>query len=299
MTLKMFSQNPDSIEFLCDRNNCAMFTTATDIKKRPMNLIMGNLFENKILDLVEFEVTNFLPVDYFKGETNIDACMKPVVIFQGDIFETDFEFARLKKLFFEFFKLYDIEDVSISILKRLVVISSAGDKVVKIRTFELNNYNEHTFKDKLEMKEIGPSLDLKLRKVKLATDEVYKLACRQPKMTSRTKSKNEVTNVQGEKRGRVYMTSQDLNKMSLKQYNKQLKKKISLRKKKETPEGTEPTTDKPKKEKKERKPKKNSDGNGRPAKQLSSEGNGRTAKLNNKRNSRKKDNELNDPTDNR
>jgi len=137
-----------------------------------------------------------------------------------------------------------------------VVISSAGDKVVKIRTFELNNYNEHTFKDKLEMKEIGPSLDLKLRKVKLATDEVYKLACRQPKMTSRTKSKNEVTNVQGEKRGRVYMTSQDLNKMSLKQYNKQLKKKISLRKKKETPEGTEPTTDKPKKEKKRKKTKK-------------------------------------------
>jgi ribosome production factor 2 len=232
---------PDSIEFLCEKNNCAMFTTATDIKKRPMNLIMGNLFENKLLDLVEFEVMNFLNVDFFKGDTNIDACMKPVVIFQGDIFETDFEFARIKKLFFEFFKMYDIEDVSIGLLKRIIILTAAGDKVIKIRTFELNNHSEHIFKDKLQMKEIGPSLDLKVRRVKLATDEVYKIACRQPRTKSKTRSKNEATNVLLEKRGRVYMTSQDLNKMSLKQYNKQIKRKVALKKLEN--EGKEATTD--------------------------------------------------------
>jgi ribosome production factor 2 len=193
---------------------------------------MGNLFENKLLDMFEFEVTNFLPIEYFKGDTHIDACMKPVVIFQGDIFETDFEYARLKKFLFEYFAMYDIEDLSISVLKRLVVISAAGDKTVKIRTYELNDFNEYSVKDKLELKEIGPSLDLKPRRIKLAPEDEYKQACRQPKLTSKTKSKNETTNVLGEKRGRVYLTSQDLNQMSLKQYNRKNKKK-NTRKQKE------------------------------------------------------------------
>jgi len=207
--IKEVFTNPETVEFLCERNNCAIFSTVTDIKKRPMNLIMGNLFENKLLDLFEFEVTNFLPIEHFKTDTHIDACMKPIVIFQGELFETDFELARIKKFFFEYFKMYEIEDIGISLLKRLVVISIAGDKTIKIRTFELKEFNEHTFKDKLSLNEIGPSLDLKIRRTKLATEEAYKFACRKPRLTSKTKSKNESTNVLGEKRGRVYMTSQD------------------------------------------------------------------------------------------
>lgn len=144
--------------------------------------------------------------------------MKPLVIFQGDIFETDFEFARIKKFFYEFFKLYDITDINISILKRVVVFTAASDKIIKIRSFQLSEINEHTIKDHLNMKEIGPSLDLKLRRVKLATQDLYKTACKKPKEKSKHKSKNESTNMLGEKRGRVYMTSQDLKQMSLKQY---------------------------------------------------------------------------------
>ena len=144
--------------------------------------------------------------------------MKPLIIFQGDLFETDFEFVRIKKFFFEFFKLYDIEDINISILKRMIVFSAASDKIIKIRSFELSEINEHSIKENLKMKEIGPSLDLKVRRIKLAAQDLYKIACRKPREKSKHKAKNESTNMLGEKRGRVYMTSQDLNKMSLKQY---------------------------------------------------------------------------------
>jgi len=230
--------SPETIEFLSERNNCALFTTVTDLKKRPMNLIMGNLFESKILDLFEFEITNFLPIEFFK-DIHVDSCMKPLVIFQGDVFETDFEFARIKKFFFEFFKLYDITDLNVSVLKRLVILSAAGDKIIKIRCFELNDFNEFSIKEHMQMKETGPSFDLKVRRIKLANQDMYKLACRQPKEKSKYKSKNESTNVLGEKRGRVYMTSQDLNKMSLKQYGKRLARK---RKTKEDKDGAKEGT---------------------------------------------------------
>jgi ribosome production factor 2 len=144
--------------------------------------------------------------------------MKPLVIFQGDIFETDFEFSRIKKFFFEFFKLYDIQDLNISVLRRVVVFSVASDKKIKIRCYETSEIDENKVKNSLKLNEIGPSLDLVLRRAKLASQELYKMACKQPKETSKTKSKNESTNMLGEKRGRVYMTTQDLNKMSLKQY---------------------------------------------------------------------------------
>ena len=78
--------------------------------------------------------------------------MKPLIIFQGDLFETDFEFVRIKKFFFEFFKLYDIEDINISILKRMIVFSAASDKIIKIRSFELSEINEHSIKENLKMK---------------------------------------------------------------------------------------------------------------------------------------------------
>ena len=64
--IKDLFTSSETVEFLCERNDCALFTTVTDIKKRPMNLIMGNLFDGKLLDLFEFEVTNFLPIEFFK-----------------------------------------------------------------------------------------------------------------------------------------------------------------------------------------------------------------------------------------
>jgi len=206
-----------------------MFTTISHTKKRPMNILFGNLFENKILDLFEFEVTNFLPIDYFSGIA-VDACMKPIVIFQGDLFETDFELERLKRYFFEYFKLYDIDEVSVSVLKRLIVFSVATDRTVKIRSYQIDvDFNENNCKDIKDLKEIGPSLDLKIRRIALASQELYKLACKQPKEINKKPEKNVSTNILGEKRGRIYMSQQNLNNMALKKYSKLYKKKARLR----------------------------------------------------------------------
>jgi len=215
-----------SIEFLCEKNICQMFTTISHTKKRPMNILFGNLFENKILDLFEFEVTNFLPIDYFSGIA-VDACMKPIVIFQGDLFETDFELERLKRYFFEYFKLYDIDEVSVSVLKRLIVFSVATDRTVKIRSYQIDvDFNENNCKDIKDLKEIGPSLDLKIRRIALASQELYKLACKQPKEINKKPEKNVSTNILGEKRGRIYMSQQNLNNMALKNILNYIRKRL-------------------------------------------------------------------------
>jgi len=107
-----------------------------------MNLLLGSTFDNRMLDFFEFEVTNYLPISYFSGIT-VDSIMKPVVIFQGDVFDTDFELVRVKKFFMDFCILYDIDCVNVSDLKRICVISAGDDKVIKMRSYQIDKIDPY------------------------------------------------------------------------------------------------------------------------------------------------------------
>lgn len=112
-----------------------------------MNLVLGSTFDNKILDMFEFEVTNYIPIEYFAKDVNVDSCMKPVILFQGDIFETDFQFDRLRKFFIDFYRLHDVEEVNVSDLKRIIVVSCGEDKVIKLRSYQLDEFNEYNVRE--------------------------------------------------------------------------------------------------------------------------------------------------------
>jgi len=221
-----------------------------------MNLTLGNLYDNKLLDYFEFEVTNYLPITYFT-EIEIDSCMKPVVIFQGDVFETDFEFERIKKFFIDFLIFYDIDDVNISDLKRVCIISAGDNKLIKFRSYQVEKVDPYLVEKGLSLKEVGPSLDLKVRRIKLASSELYKLACKQPKVLRTHKAKNVETNMIGEKRGRIHMGRQDVNEIPLRQYSKNIKKKKTAQEFKDTKKkNKEQNGEKEgKKDKKDKKPK--------------------------------------------
>jgi ribosome production factor 2 len=108
-----------------------------------MNLVLGSTFDNKILDMFEFEVTNYLPIEFFSKNIEVDSYMKPIVIFQGDLFETDFEFDRIKKYFLDFFRIQDFEEIEITEMRRVVVLSVGDDKEIKIRMYQTSKFNEY------------------------------------------------------------------------------------------------------------------------------------------------------------
>jgi len=187
---------------------------------------MGSLYNNKILDLFEYQVLNFINIDHFKKDIKIDSCMKPVVVFQGDVFETDFQYDRMRKFFLDYFRLHDIEEVSVSELKRVIIISSGEDKEIKIRCYQVEgSINEFLVKESVKLTEVGPSLDLKVRRIVLGTEELYKMSLKQPRELNPRKKKNIETNGLGEVRGRVHLQKQNLNAMALKGYKKILGRK--------------------------------------------------------------------------
>jgi ribosome production factor 2 len=142
----ILNSDQHEIEFFCEQNDTSLFCYASDTKKKPMNLVLGSLFDNKVLDSFEFEVANFIPIEYFSKSIEVDSYMKPIIIFQGDLFETDFELDRIRKFFIDFFRIKDLEEVDISDLRRIVVVSVAEDREIKIRSFQTNKFNQYTVK---------------------------------------------------------------------------------------------------------------------------------------------------------
>ena len=230
------TENKDDVEYLCTKNNTSFFSLSSHNKKHPMDLTLGCLYDHQLLDSFEFEVTNFIPMSYFKESTTINSDQKPIIIFQGELFEADFNYDRLKKFFIDYFQLYDKENVVISELRRLIVISIENDeKVVKIRNYQVNgDLQSKNSLNKVNLVEIGPSFDLKERKFLLADEVLYKKSLKQPKGIKEIKEKNiEKNKILGEKRGRLHMQKQNLTAVSLKKYKKYMNKDRFDKKKKE------------------------------------------------------------------
>ena len=228
-------QNKENVEFLCTKNNTAFFSLSSNNKKHPMDLTLGCLYDHQLLDSFEFEVTNFIPMSYFKEASIINSDLKPIIIFQGELFESDFNYVRLKKFFIDYFQLLDRPNVVISELRRLIVISIENDeKIVKIRNYQINgDLSSKNSLQKVNLIEIGPSFDLKERKFLLADEVLYKKALKQPKGVKETKEKNiEKNKILGEKRGRLHMQKQNLKAVSLKKFKKIMNKDRFDKKKK-------------------------------------------------------------------
>lgn len=222
--INLEASKPD-VEYLCRKNNCSLFAFSSDNKKHPLTLTLGSLFDHQVLDSFVFEVTNYLPISEFKANVAVSSSHKPLIIFQGELFEADYNYDRLRKFLISFFELYKTEATVLSELRRVIVVSvDNGEKIVKVRCYQVEGSVSKSNIDTVEFTEIGPSFDLKERKFVLADDEMYRKTLREPKELKEKREKNVEKNKLGEKRGRLHMQKQNLNSLSLKKYKKIMRK---------------------------------------------------------------------------
>ena len=99
------------------------------------------------------------------------------------------------------------------------------DKIVKLRSYQIKGQISEENINKIDLEEIGPSIDMKERKIELADNDVYSRALKQPKGVRETKEKNIEKNAFGEKRGRIHMMKQNLNAMALRKFKRMRMKK--------------------------------------------------------------------------
>jgi len=116
-----------------------------------------------------------------------------------------------------------MKEANISELQRVMVFTCKGEsEPIQFRHLECEEVTEAAaMKDAVAFREIGPSFNMRLRREKMASMDLYKEACRAPKITNQDKkkgNKNKYTNVFGETKAKVFIQQQDVDTLALRKF---------------------------------------------------------------------------------
>ncbi|XP_076444882.1 ribosome production factor 2 homolog isoform X2 [Babylonia areolata] len=199
-------EDESSLEFFSNRADASLFAFGCHSKKRPNNLILGRLFDGHILDMVEFGVEKFVAMADTPGP-KCAAGIKPALIFNGERFSDDPQHVRIKNLLIDFFRGPVVDNIRLAGLEHVISFTAVDGKIF------IRNYRVTMKKKEVDLTSMGPSMDLVVRRTKLASDDHFKQATKKPKTAKPKKQKNVEMDVFGTKLGRVHMTPQNLQEL--------------------------------------------------------------------------------------
>jgi ribosome production factor 2 len=195
----------ETIQRVLHKHKCNLFCLGTHSKKRPNNIVLGRTYDDVLLDMFELALIDYRGLKDFPANST-HAGFKPVVLFQGELFETEEKYLRLKSLLLDFFGGEPTPKVDSRSLDRALVFSITEDESILMQQFQVRIPFSTT--------EIGPRAEFKLRRMELADDKKFRAACKLAKKPK--KVKNVTTTPLREKRGRVHIQQQDIKTIALK-----------------------------------------------------------------------------------
>jgi ribosome production factor 2 len=98
-------------------------------KKRPNSLIIGRFFDNQVLDMFEFCIKDFKPMEDFKTP-KVTLGVKPVLVFHGEPFAVDPEFMRLKCLLADFFRGEVVDNIRLQGVEHVLSFTAVDGKLL-------------------------------------------------------------------------------------------------------------------------------------------------------------------------
>lgn len=221
-------KKPDAIK-LKERNDFVPFERASDFerfsrkydssliifgshtKKRPNNIILCRMFDRSVLDMVELGVSSYKGISEFKTE-KITTGLKPCLIFSGPLFEQNTDFKRIQNMFVDFFQRENATNIRLQGLEH-VIMFTATEGTIFMRSYRILLKKSGCKTPRIELEELGPSIDFTVRRKVLASDDLWKEACRQPSALRAKKVKNVTRDAFGSKLGRVHVGKQNIHKI--------------------------------------------------------------------------------------
>uniref|UniRef100_A0A8B9PI48 Ribosome production factor 2 homolog n=1 Tax=Apteryx owenii TaxID=8824 RepID=A0A8B9PI48_APTOW len=199
------------LEFFSKKSDCSLFLFGSHNKKRPNNLIIGRMFDYHVLDMIELGIEKFVSLKDVKNSKCPEGT-KPMLIFAGDTFDLNEEYRRLKSLLIDFFRGPNVPNIRLAGLEYVLHFTAVDGKIY-MRSYKVLLKKSGCKIPRIELEEMGPSLDLVMRRTHLASDDLYKLSLKQPKALKAKKKKNISHDVFGTAYGRIHMQKQDLGKL--------------------------------------------------------------------------------------
>ncbi|WRT69244.1 uncharacterized protein IL334_006228 [Kwoniella shivajii] len=219
-------EDTSSLEFFANKNDASLFVTGLHSKKRPHDLVLTRMFDGRVLDMIE------LGVDEFKGMSDFESPkssvgVRPLMVFHSDLFDTHPTYQQLKSHLLDFYNGHAISEIPlIGGLEHVISITAGpvSDEIqlpkVHFRVYTVKLIGSGSKVPKLQLTEMGPSIDFTVRRIQEADEELLKMSMKRPKIAKSDiekglgkKKKNIETDQMGDKIGKIHLAKQDLGKM--------------------------------------------------------------------------------------
>ena len=150
-------------------------------KKKPDCVIFGRIFDKKLLDMVELQITKFEEIESTIGWNSIPMNAIPVILFHGTGFETDPHKKRIKNLIHDMLNRHVyLEEADLVSTIKFVVSVIEKDDTLYLRFYTSiilpSALTSGTWKEGDNLVEIGPRVNLKILRKNLADEQTYKRA---------------------------------------------------------------------------------------------------------------------------
>lgn len=232
------SGGESSLEFFSVKTDCSMFVFGSHSKKRPNNLVMGRTYDHHVYDLVEVGVENYKSMDAFSYDKKLAPRVgsKPFFTFIGEGFESVRELKHLKEVLLDLFRGETVTNLNLAGLDHVYVCTAVSSDRVLFTHCALKLKKSGTIVPRMELVEVGPSMDLVTRRHRLPEDSLRKEAMK----VSLDKAKKKEKNVQKDpvegKIGKIYIPDQKVGEVALPNKSKGLKRERREAKLKQKPE---------------------------------------------------------------
>ncbi|KAJ4950030.1 hypothetical protein NE237_026862 [Protea cynaroides] len=215
-----------SLEFFSLKTDCSLFVFGSHSKKRPNNLVIGRTYDHHIYDLVEVGVENFKTMESFSYDKKLAPLVgtKPFFAFMGEGFENVEELKHLKEVLLDLFRGEVVENLNIAGLDRVYVCTAVSSNRVFFTHCALRLKRSGIVVPRMELVEVGPSMDFVVRRHRLPNDSLKKEAMKTTTGKPKKKEKNVSRDVIQGKIGKIYIPDQQVGGMALSNDAKGLKR---------------------------------------------------------------------------
>ena len=187
-------------------------------------MVFGRLYDGHLLDMVELGLVKdtFRTLNDFPN-TKVPVGTKPCLLFSGEAFETDPTMKRVKSLLIDMFRgesqASHVRLAGLELSLQFTAVNGSGIGSSSPHNILFRCYRIITKKSdnvqvpRVELEEIGPRMDLIVRRTHLSSDDLFKTACKQVKNVRRTekrKTKNVTEDGLGTTLGRIHVPKQSI-----------------------------------------------------------------------------------------
>ncbi|KAL9375452.1 hypothetical protein Peur_032331 [Populus x canadensis] len=206
-----------SLEFFSMKTDCSIFVYGSTSKKRPDNLVIGRTYDHHIYDLIEVGVENFKRMDSFTYDKKLapQAGSKPFIVFSGEAFESVDELKHLKEVLLELLRGEVVDNLNLAGLGRVYVCTAISSNRVFLTHCAMRLKKSGTIVPRIELVEIGPSMDFVVRRHRLPNESLKKEAMKSAKDKLHKKIKNVSKDALQGKLGKIYVPDQKVGEMAL------------------------------------------------------------------------------------